>query len=278
MWQRLLRRSAKEKQLLAKDLLQELLLSPAPTEGVALRPVVLRSLAAQRQVALSRFLLRAWFDEVLKHGERVLCFLLLGVMAIWLFETYGPVQGQEKVAADLVRQPLSQASLPALPFTESDFLAKAPSPDYLVPQAMALPATPLDQRPQHLQIATIGVDTVVKEVFIEDGVWQVADYAAGYHHGTGLPGEKGNVVLSGHAGLRGGVFRNLPALQVGAEVLLDAGGWRYRYRVKETKSVWPLQTEVMDPTSTPTLTLITCTAWDTQRLVVFADLLDSIPL
>jgi sortase A len=29
---------------------------------------------------------------------------------------------------------------------------------------------------------------------------------------------------------------------------------------------------VLDPTPTPTLTLITCTNWDTQRLIVIGDL------
>jgi sortase A len=117
----------------------------------------------------------------------------------------------------------------------------------------------------------------VKEVFVVDGAWQVADYAAGYLNGTGLPGETGNTVLAGHAGLRGAVFRDLGALAPGDTIFLDAAGLRYHYRVRELKSVWPNQTEVLDPTTTATLTLLTCTNWDTQRLVVVADLLESKP-
>jgi sortase A len=178
---------------------------------------------------------------------------------------------------------------PALPFTpaaieampDQQDTAAVPNyiaPNYLVPQGIQRPQTLVDPRPQRLLIPAIDVDTPVTEVYIQDNVWQVAEYAAGYHHGSALPGDTGNMVMAGHAGLRGAVFRDLSRLRVGDDVLVEAGGWRYRYQVRESISVWPTQTEVMSQTSTPVLTLITCTAWDTQRLVVIADLVDSHPL
>jgi sortase A len=133
-------------------------------------------------------------------------------------------------------------------------------------------------QPSWLTIPAIGLDTGVREVFVVNGVWEVAEYAAGYLHGTALPGEGGNTALAGHAGLRGAVFRDLGALAPGDEVLLDAGGKRYRYAVRTSYAVWPTQVEVLEPGATPTLTMITCTNWDTQRLVVVADLLDTQPL
>lgn len=183
--------------------------------------------------------------------------------------------------AALDRSAVSQKQAP-LPFTP-DGIAEADEPgrpvaDYLSPRAAHITHQRVDTRPQRLIIPGIGLDTPVQEVFIEDGVWQVAEYAAGYHHGSALPGEAGNMVMAGHAGLRGAVFRQLGALRIGDEVLVDAGGWRYRYQVRERINVWPTQTEVVRPTATPVLTLITCTAWDTQRLVVIADLVDSQPL
>jgi sortase A len=179
---------------------------------------------------------------------------------------------------------------PALPFTPAatEAMPDQPSraavpdyiaPNYLVPHAIQRrPQASVDPHPQRLVIPAIEVDTPVTKVYIQDNVWQVAEYAAGYHHGSALPGDTGNTVMAGHAGLRGAVFRDLGSLQAGDEVLVDAGGWRYRYRVRESISVWPTQTEVMNQTPTPVLTLITCTAWDTQRLVVIADLVDSHPL
>ena len=132
-------------------------------------------------------------------------------------------------------------------------------------------------QPNHLSIPSIQLDTPVKEVFVVDGAWEVADYAAGYLHDTGLPGS-GNTVLAGHAGIRGAVFRDLGALVANDDIYLDAAGWRYHYRVRDAKSVWPNQVEVLDPTPKPVLTMMTCTNWDTQRLVVVADLIDSKPI
>ncbi len=116
-----------------------------------------------------------------------------------------------------------------------------------------------------------------EEVFLVDGTWQVADYAAGYLHGTGVPGS-GNVVMAGHQGIRGAVFATLEALKPGNEVYVDTATQRFRYRVRETGNVWPSQVSVMFPTATPTLTLMTCTNWDMQRFVVIADLVDTAAL
>jgi sortase A len=122
-----------------------------------------------------------------------------------------------------------------------------------------------------------GIDTSTQEVFLVDGVWQVADYAAGYLHGTGVPGN-GNVVMAGHQGIHGAVFASLQALKPGNDVFVDTATQRYRYRVRETGNVWPSQVSVMFPSATPTLTLMTCTNWDMQRFVVIADLVDSVAL
>jgi sortase A len=121
------------------------------------------------------------------------------------------------------------------------------------------------------------LDDPVVEVFLQDGVWQVADYAVGYKHGTGFPGD-GNVVMAGHKGVRGSVFARLESVKVGDDVFVDTVGRRFHYRVRETGSVWPNQVSIMFPTVTPTLTLLTCTNWDLQRFVVVADLVESAPL
>jgi len=142
-----------------------------------------------------------------------------------------------------------------------------------VPKPPIAPATP----PSWLEIPTIEIDTPVVEVFLQDGAWQVADDAAGYHHGTGLPGA-GNVVMAGHKGVRGAVFARLEALRPGHDIFVTAADTRYHYRVRETRRVWPSEVEVMFPTPSPTLTLLTCTNWDLQRFVVVADLVESVPL
>lgn len=160
------------------------------------------------------------------------------------------------------------APLPFVPYTETRSAAPPVQNPY-VPVPTPAPGTLL---PTRLVIPAIELDTPVKEVTIENGVWQVAEYAAGYHRGTARPGTIGNTVISGHKGLYGGVFARLEELSPGDEVFLYAGPHIYRYIVEEKRSVWPHQVEVMAQTARPILTLITCTAYDMQRLIVIARL------
>jgi sortase A len=278
-------------------LLGALLASEVPSRRVDQRPVTLRSIAEQRRIALSGFRLRTWVDTFLHRLERTLVVAAALVFFYWLFDGYGrdwlhawrqttvaQAEGAVLTPTPPLRPPDTAppavaAELPALPFTTPAMsTAVEPSADFLVPQPLGAVPPAADPRPQRLILPTLGVNTPVHEVFIENNAWQVASYAAGYHHGTALPGNIGNTVLAGHAGLRGAVFRDLGRLTPGAEVVVETGGWRYVYRVRELKNVWPTQVEVMNPTPTPVLTLITCTNWDTQRLIVVADLFDARPL
>jgi sortase A len=281
-----------------QHLLDALLNTDLPDQDFLDRPVVLRSEEQQRRIAFRPFLLRTWFDYALQHIERILLLAVLAFFAYWLIDGYGrdwwyyqvqgaPLPAPLAVPAPTDMVPVAATPLPTvvpdavtLPFTTPDMEQRLPAPDFMAPQAFEAPApvTERDPRPQRLRLPDLSLDIPVVEVFVVDGAWQVADYAAGYHHGTALPGEVGNTVMAGHAGLRGGVFRQLGQLAIGAEIIVEAGGWQYHYRVRERINVWPTQVEVMDATPRPVLTLITCTAWDTQRLVVIADLVDARPL
>lgn len=134
-----------------------------------------------------------------------------------------------------------------------------------------------DQRPIRVIAPTIRLDSTITEVFVVDGEWEVAQYAVGYLHGTGVAGS-GNVVLAGHKGVRGAIFQALEQLQPGDDVWIDTDHDRFHYRVETTYRVWPRQVEVLLPTPAPILTLMTCTTWDTQRFVVRATLVDVTPL
>jgi len=65
------------------------------------------------------------------------------------------------------------------------------------------------------------------------GVWDVADYAAGFHRSSAYPGHIGNTVLSGHHNIKGEVFRYVVDLEPGDEVTLYVGERPYRYAVEE---------------------------------------------
>jgi sortase A len=274
-------------------LLAALLGAPTVPSEARRPPIGLRSTPELQRQALRGFRLRTWVDTWLQYGERLLLVLALLVFGYWLVD--GPVRdwlhAQEPALASA---PVAAAAVPSLPTagpanrradrtvplpSENITSASAPAMDGFMAPRQAAVSAPLAVAPQptHLLIPSIQLDTPVKEVFVVDGAWEVADYAAGYLHDTGLPGS-GNTVLAGHAGLRGAVFRDLGALGANDDIYLDAAGWRYHYRVRDSKSVWPNQVEVLDSTPTPVLTLMTCTNWDTQRLVVVADLIDSKPI
>jgi sortase A len=275
-----------------RELLAALLGAPPASAETRRPPIALRSTPELRRQALRGFRLRTWVDTWLQHAERLVLAMALLVFGYWFVD--GPLRdwlhdqqpappsapvAQAAVVRPLAGESKSRAtSLVPLPYVAIDSASAPPPDDFLAPRQRPL-SEPLAIAPQpnHLMIPSIQVDTPVKEVFIVDGAWEVADYAAGYLHDTGLPGS-GNTVLAGHAGLRGAVFRDLGALVYNDDIYLDAAGWRYHYRVRESKSVWPNQVEVLDPTPKPVLTLMTCTNWDTQRLVVVAELIDSKPI
>lgn len=177
---------------------------------------------------------------------------------------------------------LPSSSLPGRTDRELDYIPPseryARSEPAMVAVAPTEPpaAAALDLPPIYLEAPAVGIQADAVEVFLQDGTWQVADYAVGFLHGTGRPGA-GNLVMAGHKGIRGAVFANLEALQPGDEVFVDTAEQRFRYQVRETRSVWPSEVDVIYPTETPTLTLLTCTNWDLQRFIVVADLVDSAP-
>lgn len=271
------------------DLLQTLIEAPPEQRDRRLAPIALRSTSEQRRHALQGFLLRTWVDAVLVYAERVVIAAALLVFGYWLID--GPVRDWlHEYQSPVAPAPVAVAAAPGsstrpqrrdpailLPYTTTD-MERPPEDEFIAPRqgGVSAPVVAAPQ-PTRLIIPSIALDTPVKEVFVVDGAWEVADYAAGFLHGTSLPEDSGNTVLAGHAGLRGAVFRDLGALEPGADIFLDAGGWRYQYRVHEAKSVWPNQVEVLDATPSPILTLMTCTNWDTQRLVVIAELVDSKP-
>lgn len=273
----------------ALDLLHRLIDTPPASNSSRFRPIALRSAKEQRRYALRGYLVRTWVDVALRYAERLLMLALVLFFGFWVLD--GPVRdwtheyqvtpherdrtSQPRLSSD---RTASVTAAAPLPYTTRSMEQTSAQSDLLIPRQRLLSGQiRTSLAPTRLLIPAIELDTPVKEVFVVDGAWEVADYAAGYLHGTGLPGEPGNMALAGHAGLRGAVFGGLAALKNGDDVFVEADGWQYHYRVRESKHVWPTQVEVLAPMDTPTLTLITCTNWDTQRLVIVADLVGSRP-
>jgi sortase A len=78
---------------------------------------------------------------------------------------------------------------------------------------------------------------------------------AGHIEDTPFPGESGNIGIAGH---RDTVFRPLKHAKVGDTLELTTADRRDRYTITKTLIVGPDDVYVLEPTTSPTLTLVTC--------------------
>jgi len=79
--------------------------------------------------------------------------------------------------------------------------------------------------------------------------------AVGHIPGTRLPGPAGNVGLAGH---RDSFFRGLSKLRIGDEITLTTREDTLHYTVESMRIVSPDDVSVLQDTSYPALTLVTC--------------------
>lgn len=141
----------------------------------------------------------------------------------------------------------------------------------------AVPATLADKPATvaRVVIPSIDLDSKVVEVGWDIqqvggqamAVWQVAEYAVGQHRGSSNPGEGDNIVLAGHVGGYGKVFKDLIAVKPGDSITLYSEGQQYLYTVTEQhvlkeEGVSPEQQAAnalyIAPTEHEVVTLITC--------------------
>jgi sortase A len=122
-----------------------------------------------------------------------------------------------------------------------------------------------------LEIAKINLSMVVVEgVAVED-----LKLGPGHYPGTPLPGEPGNVVISGHRTTYSHPFYNVNELTRGDPITLtNPDGTKEIYLVSETRVVEPTAVEVVSNTPDDRLTLTTCNPRYSaaQRLIVVAKL------
>jgi len=112
-------------------------------------------------------------------------------------------------------------------------------------------------------------------------IWEVADYAVGWHDTSALPGQPGNTVMAGHHNINGEVFKDLVNVEVGDEVVIYVGETPYRYQVElktivkekgEPSEVRQQNAQWIAPTTDERLTLVTCWPYtnNTHRVIVVA--------
>lgn len=130
----------------------------------------------------------------------------------------------------------------------------------------------------HLEIPAVEIATEVTEggvITNQQGQleWETVPFIAVQYRETSLVGARGNAVISGHVVTisEGNVFRDLYRVNVGDEVNVQTQDGRFTYVVDEVKLVKPTSIEVMAPTTSPVLTLITCGGEFDTRTRSFSD-------
>jgi sortase A len=150
----------------------------------------------------------------------------------------------------------------------------APAPPALGIRLQAVAAVPVPtpgpRSPTRIVIPAINLDWPI----VQGDGWEELKQGIGHRVGTVNPGERGNLVLSGHNDVYGEPFRDLEKLAVGKDVFVYAGNSSYRYVVKAKRVVVPTDLSVLAPSKNPIVTLITCTPYrvDTHRLIVIGEL------
>ena len=149
-------------------------------------------------------------------------------------------------------------------------------------------ATVLDAPPvpiTQIQVPSIDLsaDVVPADMIAVDGgfTWQVPAFKVGHAESTAGAGQMGNAVLLGHVTSvhSGNVFVDLDKVAVGDTVKVFSDADAFDYKVASIAHIQRSEASVLQPTSVPSVSLITCTGvwlptiWDyTERLVVRAEL------
>jgi LPXTG-site transpeptidase (sortase) family protein len=130
----------------------------------------------------------------------------------------------------------------------------------------------------HLAIPGVDIDTDVTEGGIITNAqgqleWQTVPFIAVQYREMAQIGARGNAVISGHVVTiaEGNVFRNLYKVNVGDPIGVDTADGHFTYIIEDVKLVKPDAIDVMAPSNTPILTLITCGGEFDTRTRSFSD-------
>jgi sortase A len=224
---------------------------------------------------------RRWMDRTLLLVEVLAIVGLVGVM-------FNGMSLLRMLNAEVV-QAIAQPTLTPTPLISAVVLPSGHtppnSPEGAQPNDAEIPAhlkplvqslanlpvpTPAAEQAIRIQIPAIGVDAPV----VQGDGWEQLKKGVAQHIGTADPGQSGNVVLSAHNDIYGEIFRQLDKLKPGDEVIVFTNQKQYTYIVDGTQVVAPTAVEVMAPTGSPVVTLISCYPYlvDKQRIVVRANL------
>ncbi len=186
------------------------------------------------------------------------------------------------IAESTVEPTAETLSLESNPLVVEEPAGAEPIPASPNNDAAASPITRIVAETVGLDAPVIGVGWVTEDRSgVPTNIWSVADYAAGWHKNSALPGQGGNIVLSGHHNIKGEVFRYTIDLNVGDIITIYLGDQPYQYAVVdkfivkdkgEPDAVRRENAKWIGPFNEERLTLVTCWPYtnNTHRAIVIA--------
>jgi sortase A len=222
-----------------------------------------------------------WLKGFPRLRDRLLLLLELAALAGLIFVVYSSLSELQVLNREVAEALEAEtATVPAvttaavLPGGSLPPGSEGTVPDqlrYLVEPGASIPIpTPGPRQASRIVIASIDLDVPV----VEGDSWEELKMGAGHRIGSANPGERGNMVISGHNDVYGEIFRRLEDLSIGDEAIVYAGDTPYRYLVVAKMIVEPTEVSLLETTPDATLTLITCHPYmiDSHRLVLIAEL------
>jgi sortase A len=128
--------------------------------------------------------------------------------------------------------------------------------DNATASASAQPASPPAKGADGVMVGRLSIPRLGLTAMVREGTGaDVLGVAVGHIPGTALPGLTGNVALAGH---RDTLFRGLREIKANDLIQLETLAGNYSYRVGSTEIVKPDDVKVLQASSSPELTLVTC--------------------
>ncbi len=186
----------------------------------------------------------------------------------------------------------TESGTAALPAFQVPVLGGGTSGEQIYSSVPAEEAAEAGSTIERIVIPSIEVDSKVIEVGwkveVKNGrevaLWQVAEYGVGHHKNSANPGAGENIVLAGHVGGFGKVFRDLYYVEPGDQIMLYSEGQQYLYVVQDylmlqesgvSAEQRAANARYIDPMGEEMVTLVTC--WPasgrdryTQRIIIQA--------
>lgn len=218
-------------------------------------------------------------------GVFVALYIVMNWQALWLNATYywDKWRGFESPLAELVKEKsLEPEKLLSVKTAKGSAQEIPPLNMEIYPPDMRIVIPRINQN-----VPVVGVknENLVARKWdeLEADIQKALRNGVIHYPGTALPGDNGNVVITGHssyyawdAGRFKDVFALLHDVKIGDKIVVYFNQKKFVYEINKIKVVLPKDVDVLGPSQTEQLTLITCTPIGTnlKRLIVTAKLIE----